>query len=57
MVDNLSALIDTVQKNCTIATPPCARHTMCTFLLNAEYYRGNGNPYGARLPRTSWATG
>lgn len=54
MVDNLSALIDTVQKNCTIADARHARDmTMCTFLLEMrEYYRWEMEiPYGARLPR------
>ena len=50
----LSALIDTVQKNCTIADARHARDiTMCTFLLEMrEYYRWEMEiPYGARLPR------
>jgi len=54
MVDNLSALIDTVQKNCTIADARHARDmTMCTFLLEMrEYYRWEMEiPYGARLPK------
>lgn len=54
MVENLSALIDTVQKNCTIADARHARDmTMCTFLLEMrEYYRWEMEiPYGARLPR------
>ncbi|MHB1352298.1 MAG: Sfum_1244 family protein [Thiobacillus sp.] len=54
MVQNLSALIDTVQKNCTIADARHARDmTMCTFLLEMrEYYRWEMEiPYGARLPR------
>jgi hypothetical protein len=54
MVDNLSALIDTVQKNCTIADARHAREmTMCTFLLEMrEYYRWEMEiPYGARLPK------
>jgi hypothetical protein len=53
MVD-LSALIDTVQKNCTIADARHARDmTMCTFLLEMrEYYRWEMEiPYGARLPK------
>ena len=51
---DLSALIDTVQKNCTIADARHARDmTMCTFLLEMrEYYRWEMEiPYGARLPR------
>lgn len=54
MFDNFSALIDTVQKNCTIADARHARDmTMCTFLLEMrEYYRWEMEiPYGARLPR------
>jgi hypothetical protein len=54
MVDNLPALIDTVQKNCTIADARHARDmTMCTFLLEMrEYYRWEMEiPYGARLPK------
>ncbi|MDP1644381.1 MAG: hypothetical protein Q8L71_02615 [Thiobacillus sp.] len=54
MVDNFSALIDTVQKNCTIADARHARDmTMCTFLLEMrEYYRWEMEiPYGARLPK------
>ena len=54
MLENLSALIDTVQKNCTIADARHARDmTMCTFLLEMrEYYRWEMEiPYGARLPR------
>jgi hypothetical protein len=54
MVENLSALIDTVQKNCTIADARHARDmTMCTFLLEMrEYYRWEMEiPYGARLPK------
>lgn len=54
MTENLSALIDTVQKNCTIADARHARDmTMCTFLLEMrEYYRWEMEiPYGARLPR------
>lgn len=54
MVDNLSALIDTVQKNCTIADARHARDmTMCTFLLEMrEYYRWEMEiPYGSRLPK------
>ena len=54
MPENLSALIDTVQKNCTIADARHARDmTMCTFLLEMrEYYRWEMEiPYGARLPR------
>jgi hypothetical protein len=54
MVDNLSALIDTVQRNCTIADARHARDmTMCTFLLEMrEYYRWEMEiPYGARLPK------
>src|SRR3569833_879116 len=50
----LSALIDTVQKNCTIADALHARDmTMCTFLLEMrEYYRWEMEiPYGARLPK------
>ena len=50
----LSALIDTVQKNCTIADARHARDmTMCTFLLEMrEYYRWEMDiPYGARLPK------
>ena len=50
----LSALIDTVQKNCTIAYARHARDmTMCTFLLEMrEYYRWEMEiPYGARLPK------
>lgn len=50
----LSALIDTVQKNCTIADARHARDmTMCTFLLEMrEYYRWEMEiPYGARLPK------
>ena len=53
MVD-LSALIDTVQKNCTITDARHARDmTMCTFLLEMrEYYRWEMEiPYGARLPK------
>jgi hypothetical protein len=53
MVD-LSALIDTVQKNCSIADARHARDmTMCTFLLEMrEYYRWEMEiPYGARLPK------
>jgi hypothetical protein len=51
---DLSALIDTVQKNCTIADARHARDmTMCTFLLEMrEYYRWEMEiPYGARLPK------
>lgn len=51
---DLSALIDTVQKNCTIADARHARDmTMCTFLLEMrEYYRWEMDiPYGARLPK------
>lgn len=51
---NLSTLIDTVQKNCTIADARHARDmTMCTFLLEMrEYYRWEMEiPYGARLPK------
>jgi hypothetical protein len=54
MVENLSGLIDTVQKNCTIADARHARDmTMCTFLLEMrEYYRWEMEiPYGARLPK------
>jgi hypothetical protein len=54
MVDNLPALIETVQKNCTIADARHARDmTMCTFLLEMrEYYRWEMEiPYGARLPK------
>jgi hypothetical protein len=54
MVDNLSILIDTVQKNCSIADARHARDmTMCTFLLEMrEYYRWEMEiPYGARLPK------
>jgi hypothetical protein len=54
MVENLSALIDAVQKNCTIADARHARDmTMCTFLLEMrEYYRWEMEiPYGARLPK------
>jgi hypothetical protein len=54
MVGNLSALIDTVQKNCMIADARHARDmTMCTFLLEMrEYYRWEMEiPYGARLPK------
>jgi hypothetical protein len=54
MADNLSDLIDTVQKNCTIADARHARDmTMCTFLLEMrEYYRWEMEiPYGARLPK------
>jgi hypothetical protein len=54
MVDNLSALIDTVQKNCTIADARHARDmTMCTFLLEMrEFYRWEMEiPYGARLSK------
>ena len=54
MVENISALIDTVQKNCTIADARHARDmTMCTFLLEMrEYYRWEMEiPYGARLPK------
>ena len=54
MVEDLSALIDTVQKNCTIADARHARDmTMCTFLLEMrEYYRWEMEiPYGARLPK------
>lgn len=54
MVENLSALIDTVQKNCTIADARHARDmTICTFLLEMrEYYRWEMEiPYGARLPK------
>ena len=54
MVENLHALIDTVQKNCTIADARHARDmTMCTFLLEMrEYYRWEMEiPYGARLPK------
>lgn len=54
MVENFSALIDTVQKNCTIADARHARDmTMCTFLLEMrEYYRWEMEiPYGARLPK------
>jgi Family of unknown function (DUF6866) C-terminal domain/Family of unknown function (DUF6866) N-terminal domain len=54
MIENLSALIDTVQKNCTIADARHARDmTMCTFLLEMrEYYRWEMEiPYGARLPK------
>jgi len=50
MVENLSALIDTVQKNCTIADARHARDmTMCTFLLEMrEYYRWEMEiPYGS----------
>src|SRR3569833_1802245 len=49
----LSALIDTVQKNCTIADARHARDmTMCTFLLEMrEYYRWEKDiPSGARPP-------
>lgn len=51
---DLSALIDTVQKNCMIADARHARDmTMCTFLLEMrEYYRWEMEiPYGARLPK------
>jgi hypothetical protein len=51
---DLSTLIDTVQKNCTIADARHARDmTMCTFLLEMrEYYRWEMDiPYGARLPK------
>jgi hypothetical protein len=54
MTENFSALIDTVQKNCTIADARHARDmTICTFLLEMrEYYRWEMEiPYGARLPR------
>lgn len=54
MVENLSTLIDTVQKNCSIADARHARDmTMCTFLLEMrEYYRWEMEiPYGARLPK------
>lgn len=54
MTENLSALIDAVQKNCTIADARHARDmTMCTFLLEMrEYYRWEMEiPFGARLPR------
>ncbi len=54
MVENLSALIDTVQKNCTITDARHARDmTICTFLLEMrEYYRWEMDiPYGARLPK------
>src|SRR3569833_1631509 len=50
----LSALIDTVQKNCTIVDVCHARDmTMCTFLLEMrEYYRWEKEiPSGARLPK------
>jgi hypothetical protein len=62
MVENLSALIDTVQKNCTIADARHARDmTICTFLLEMrEYYRWEMEiPYGARLPKDelgNWLT-
>ncbi|MDO9007480.1 MAG: hypothetical protein Q7U80_04595 [Thiobacillus sp.] len=54
MVENLSALIDTVQKNCMIADARHARDmTICTFLLEMrEFYRWEMEiPYGARLPK------
>jgi len=54
MLENLSALIDTVQKNCTITDARHAREmTVCTFLLEMrEYYRWEMEiPYGARLPK------
>jgi hypothetical protein len=54
MVENLSTLIDIVQKNCSIADARHARDmTMCTFLLEMrEYYRWEMEiPYGARLPK------
>ena len=54
MLENLSALIDTVQKNCTITDARHARDmTVCTFLLEMrEYYRWEMEiPYGARLPK------
>jgi hypothetical protein len=54
MVENLPELIETVQKNCTIADARHARDmTMCTFLLEMrEYYRWEMEiPYGARLPK------
>ncbi|MFO7541740.1 MAG: hypothetical protein R6W97_02870 [Thiobacillus sp.] len=54
MVENLSALIEAVQKNCTIADARHARDmTVCTFLLEMrEYYRWEMEiPYGARLPK------
>jgi hypothetical protein len=54
MAENLSTLIDTVQKNCSIADARHARDmTMCTFLLEMrEYYRWEMEiPYGARLPK------
>ncbi len=54
MVENLSALIDTVQKNCMIADARHARDmTMCTFLLEMrEYFRWEMElPYSARLPK------
>ena len=54
MLENLSALIDTVQKNCTITDARHARDmTICTFLLEMrEYYRWEMEiPYGARLPK------
>ncbi len=54
MVENLPALIDTVQKNCAIADARHARDmTMCTFLLEMrEYYRWEMEiPFGARLPK------
>lgn len=50
----LSALIDTVQKNCMIADARHARDmTMCTFLLEMrEYFRWEMElPYNARLPK------
>lgn len=54
MLEKLSALIDTVQKNCIIADARHARDmTICTFLLEMrEYYRWEMEiPYGARLPK------
>lgn len=54
MVENLSALIEAVQKNCTITDARHARDmTICTFLLEMrEYYRWEMEiPYGARLPK------
>jgi len=54
MVENLSELIDTVQKNCTITDARHARDmTMCTFLLEMrEYYRWEMEiPFHARVPK------
>jgi hypothetical protein len=54
VVENLSELIDTVQKNCTITDARHARDmTMCTFLLEMrEYYRWEMEiPFHARVPK------